>query len=78
MKVDLRSVMCTFTVIGDWFQLYLEDAERMFLANLPDFAVYSSHQGGDGVSNGSIINYPEVRGVLNLLHLVMQITILLE
>jgi hypothetical protein len=50
----------------------------MPLEDLPDFAFCSSHQEGDGVSNGSIINYPEVRGVLKLLRLGMKITILLE
>jgi hypothetical protein len=50
----------------------------MFLETSPDSALYSWHQGGDGVTNGSIINYPEVRGVLKALRLCMEITILLE
>jgi hypothetical protein len=56
----------------------VEVAERMFLAHLPDFTLYSSHKERDGVSNGSIINYPEVRGVLKFLRQGMKITTLLE
>jgi hypothetical protein len=53
-------------------------AMRMYVEASPDSALCSSHQEGDGVTNGSIFNYPEVGGVLKVLRLCMEITILLE